>query len=97
MVKMFSRFVDKWKICLCNPSQANNLMENLFGSSIETKEEISINQIKVYVDRSTSHLQTYMEDYPTKNEMHSFILHTKSSIRKQITLFLEYLRKWKQC
>ena len=30
-----------------NPSHANNLMENLFGNSIETKEETGIRQLQV--------------------------------------------------
>ena len=57
-------------------------MENLFGNSIESKDETGIKQLKVSMDRSILCLQTYMEDYPTKNEMHSFILHTKSSMKK---------------
>ena len=57
-------------------------MENLFGNSIESKDETEIKQLKVSMDRSILCLQTYMEDYPTKNEMHSFILHTKSRMKK---------------
>ena len=34
------------------------------------------------MDRSTLCLQTYVEDYPTKNDLHSFILHTKSRMKK---------------
>ena len=65
-----------------NPSHANNLMENLFGNSIESKYETGIKQLKASMDRSTLCLQTYVEDYPTKNDLHSFILHTKSRMKK---------------
>ena len=49
-----------------NPPHANNLMENLFGNSIETKEETRIRQLQVSMDRSILNLQTYVEEYPTK-------------------------------
>ena len=87
---MFSSSLTNGRFASRNPSHANNLMENLFGNSIESKDENGIKQLKFSMDMSTLCLQTYMEDYPSKNEMHSFILHTKSSIKK-ITLFLEYL------
>ena len=89
LIRNFYKGLDGWLKCFLdsltngrfasgNPSHANNLMENLFGNSIETKDEIGIKQLKVSMDRSILGLQTYVEEYPTKNEMHSFILHTKS-------------------
>ena len=57
-------------------------MENLFGSSLETKDETGIKQLKVSIDKSILDLQTYVEEYPTKNEIRSFILHSKTSMKK---------------
>jgi hypothetical protein len=80
--KCFLDSLTNERFSLGNPSHANNLMENLFGSSIETKDEIGIKPLKVSVDRSILDLQTYVEDYPTKNEIHSFILHSQSQMKK---------------
>ena len=93
VIRNFYKGIDGWSKCFLdsltsgkfasgNPSHANNLMENLFGNSIESKYETGIKQLKASMDRSTLCLQTYMEDYPTKNELHSFILHTKSRMKK---------------
>ena len=93
LIRNFYNGLDGWSKCFLdsltngrfvssNPSRANNLMENLFGNSIETKYEIGIKQLKVSMDRSILGLQTYVEEYPTKNEMHSFILHAKSRMKK---------------
>ena len=74
--KCFLDYLTNGNFASGNPSHANNLMENLFGNSIETKEETGIRQLQVSMDRSILNLQTYVKEYPTKNEMHSFILHT---------------------
>ena len=93
LIRNFYNGLDGWSKCFLdsltngrfasgNPSHANNLMENLFGKSIETKEEIGIKLLKFSLERATSALQTYVEEYPTKNVMHSFILHSKTRMKK---------------
>ena len=93
LIRNFYNGLDGWSKCFLdsltngrfasgNPSHANNLMENLFGSYIETKDETGIKQLKVSIDRSILDLQTYVEEYPTKNEIRSFILYSKTRMKK---------------
>ena len=107
LIRNFYKGIDGWsksfldsltsgRFASVNPSHVNNLMENLFGNSIESKDETRIKQLKVSMDRSTLCLQTYMEDYPTKNEMHSFVLHTKSRMKKTNNTLSGISLKWKQ-
>ena len=63
VIRNFYKGIDGWSKCFLdsltsgrfasgNLSHANNLMENLFGNSIESKDEIMIKQLKVSMDRS---------------------------------------------
>ena len=93
LIRNFYSGLDGWSKCFLdslthgrfasgNPSHANNLMENLFGSSIETKDETGIKQLKVSIDKSILDLQNYVEECPTKNEIRSFILYSKTRMKK---------------
>ena len=70
-------------------------MENLVGISIETKDETRIKQLKIAIDSSILHLAGYMRNYPTKDEMQSYFLLLKTSMKKTNDPFLKLLQKWK--
>jgi hypothetical protein len=72
LIKSFYGGLDEWsksflesltsgKFSSGNPFHAINLMDDLFGSSVKLIDELGTKQLKNFVDRAISELQTYMK------------------------------------
>jgi hypothetical protein len=108
LIKNFYGGLDEWsrsfpdsltsgKFSSGDPSHAINLMDDLFGSSVKPIEELGIKKLKNYIDRAILELQTYMEEFPTKNEISSLSSMLALSLEKLNKLCPLFLKNGKPC